>query len=204
MTLTKVDLIDSIYSNHTFSKNRSINLIESLLDIIKSRLESGEDILISGFGKFCVKKKGDRRGRNPATGNELILGARRVVIFKYSKVLKDKINKERRRHPRISKQLPFNFKTQDFEIFSKTINLCCNGVYCTVNKSIPLMTNLKVALALPHGNKSEELEYVECNGVVVRVERDKPKANKKSVNNIAIYFYDISESEKARINHFLS
>jgi hypothetical protein len=120
------------------------------------------------------------------------------------KVLKNKINAERRRYPRIPKRLPFKFKTQDFDIFAETINLCCNGVYCTVNNSIPLMTKLKIVLALPYGNKDDELDYLECNGTVVRVEKDKPEANKKSANNIAIYFNDIGESDKAKIKSFLS
>ena len=75
-----------------YSKNKSIELVGSLLEIIKSTLESGEDILISGFGKFCVKDKNERRGRNPQTGEDKMLGARRVVIFKCSGVLRDKIN----------------------------------------------------------------------------------------------------------------
>jgi integration host factor subunit alpha len=63
-----------------------------LLEIIKSTLESGEDVLISGFGKFEVKEKNARRGRNPQTGSDLMLGARRVVIFKCSGVLREKMN----------------------------------------------------------------------------------------------------------------
>jgi integration host factor subunit alpha len=73
-------------------KKESSIIIESLLEIMKKTLESGEDVLISGFGKFCVKEKSDRRGRNPATGNELMLDARRVVIFKCSGKLKEKLN----------------------------------------------------------------------------------------------------------------
>ena len=204
MSLTKSQIIDSIYDQCGFSKNRSTALMETILDTIKKSLVSGEDVLISGFGKFCVKGKGQRRGRNPQTGNDLMLGARRVVIFKCSKVLKDKINRERRRHPRISKRLPFKFKTEDFDIFAETINLCCNGVYCTVNDSVPLMTRLKVVLALPHGRRDDELDYLECNGIVVRVEKDKSEANNKSVNNLAIYFNEIGESEKARLESFLA
>jgi integration host factor subunit alpha len=66
--------------------------MESILKTIKMTLESGEDVLISGFGKFCVKEKKERRGRNPQTGDDLMLGSRRVVIFKCSSLLKDKIN----------------------------------------------------------------------------------------------------------------
>jgi integration host factor subunit alpha len=67
-------------------------LVESVLEIIKNTLENGEDVLISGFGKFCVRDKKKRRGRNPATGKRMMLGARRVVIFKCAGRLRDKVN----------------------------------------------------------------------------------------------------------------
>ena len=92
MTLTKDLIIDSIRKDCDLVKTQSAKLIESLFEITKSTLESGEDILISGFGKFSVKDKSERRGRNPATGNDLMLGARRVVIFRCSPVLKNRIN----------------------------------------------------------------------------------------------------------------
>lgn len=95
MTLTKSNIIDSIYQNTDFNKAESIQAIETTLEIIKSTLESGEDLLISGFGKFEVKDKSQRKGRNPATGNDLILGARRVVTFKCSGVLRENLNKKR-------------------------------------------------------------------------------------------------------------
>ncbi|RLC31880.1 MAG: integration host factor subunit alpha [Deltaproteobacteria bacterium] len=92
MTLTKADLIDAINTNHDLSRQKCAQLVESLLEIIKQTLENGEDILISGFGKLCVKNKKRRRGRNPATGDDLMLDPRKVVIFKCSGVLRDKIN----------------------------------------------------------------------------------------------------------------
>ena len=93
MSLTKADLINSIYNQCGFSQNTSNTLVESLIEIIKSTLESGEDVLISGFGKFCVKEKGKRKGgRNPKTGESAIINARRVVTFQCSGVLRDKIN----------------------------------------------------------------------------------------------------------------
>jgi len=92
MTLTKSDIINSIYNQCGFSKPKSIKVIEAMLEIIKSCLESGESILISGFGKFEVRDKHNRRGRNPQTGDDLMLDARRVVTFKCSGVLKDKLN----------------------------------------------------------------------------------------------------------------
>ncbi len=92
MTLKKEGLIDSIYNQVGLPKKKSSKLVESLLEIIKKTLESGEDILITGFGNFSVKEKGERRGRNPQTREDLMLDARRVVTFKCSGVLRDKIN----------------------------------------------------------------------------------------------------------------
>jgi len=92
MTLTKSVTVENIYNQCGLSKNASTRAVESLLEIIKSTLESGEDVLISGFGKFEVKEKNARRGRNPQTGSDLMLGARRVVLFKCSGVLREKMN----------------------------------------------------------------------------------------------------------------
>lgn len=92
MALTKEKIISSIYDQVGLSKNQSQNVVEKLLEIIKQNLEKGEDILVSGFGKFVVKEKSARRGRNPQTAEELQLRARRVVVFKTSGVLRDKIN----------------------------------------------------------------------------------------------------------------
>jgi len=92
MALTKADIIDSIYNQCGFSKSKSTELAEAILETMKMNLESDEDILISSFGKLSVNEKNERRGRNPATGNDLALGARRVVTFKCSPVLKEKIN----------------------------------------------------------------------------------------------------------------
>ena len=94
MPLTKERIIDTICNSSDLSKMESRQAVESLLEIMKKTLESGEDVLISSFGKFCVKEKNERRGRNPATGNDLMLGARRVVTFKCSGLLRDKINGE--------------------------------------------------------------------------------------------------------------
>ena len=94
MALTKADIIDSIYNQCGFSKSKSTELVEAVLETIKKSLESGEDILISGFGKLCVNEKNERRGRNPQTGGDMILDARRIVTFRCSGVLKDKINEK--------------------------------------------------------------------------------------------------------------
>ena len=68
MTLTKADIIKDIHKNCGFTKTKSADLTESILEIVKQSLESGKEVLISGFGKFCLKEKRERRGRNPATG----------------------------------------------------------------------------------------------------------------------------------------
>jgi integration host factor subunit alpha len=92
MTLTKAQIVDLIHEELPFPKNKSTEVVEGLIEIIKRTLAEGEDVLISGFGKFCVKDKRERRGRNPATGNDLILEKRKVVTFKCSGKLRDKIN----------------------------------------------------------------------------------------------------------------
>ena len=92
MSLTKIDIINSISEQIGYPKNHSSEIVETLLEIIKKTLESGKDVMVSNFGKFCVKKKKERRGRNPATGEEVMLRPRRVVTFKWSGKLKDKIN----------------------------------------------------------------------------------------------------------------
>ena len=94
MTLTKAKIVDSVHSELGFPKNRSAELIEILLEQIKATLGKGEDVLISGFGKFCVKSKKERRGRNPATGNDMMLAERRVVTFRCSHLLREKINNQ--------------------------------------------------------------------------------------------------------------
>ncbi len=92
MTLTKEALIQKICCATELRKCDAAKTVESLLEIVKRALVSGEDVLISGFGKFCVKEKGKRRRRNPETGEDLMLAERRVVTFKCSTVLKGKLN----------------------------------------------------------------------------------------------------------------
>ena len=93
MSLTKEKLINDVYNQVGFSKTQSRIAVERLFEIIKQTLEKGENLLISGFGKFVVKEKAARRGRNPQTTEDLRLRERRVVVFKTSGVLRDKINK---------------------------------------------------------------------------------------------------------------
>ncbi|MBN1850719.1 MAG: integration host factor subunit alpha [Deltaproteobacteria bacterium] len=91
MALTKSELIENLAKIES-TRKKAGEILETLLEIIKKKLENGEDVLISGFGKFSVREKRKRRGRNPATGNDLILSERRVVTFNCSPVLRDKIN----------------------------------------------------------------------------------------------------------------
>jgi integration host factor subunit alpha len=93
VTTTKSDLINAVAEENGFPQNKSTEIIETLIDLIKTKLAAGEDVLISGFGKFCVKKKRERRGRNPTTGENMMLEARRVVTFKCSGQLRDKMDK---------------------------------------------------------------------------------------------------------------
>jgi integration host factor subunit alpha len=93
MAVTKDDIVARIHEVG-FTKKQSVDLVETLIEIIKRSLEKGEDVLVSGFGKFCVKNKKERRGRNPATGDDLTLRGRRVITFKCSGKLRNKINSE--------------------------------------------------------------------------------------------------------------
>ena len=90
--MIKEDLIRTLTGRNGLSKPQAISAVESLLEIMKDTLAAGEDVLISGFGKFSVKDKGERQGRNPATGGSMILDARRVIKFRCSPSLAHKIN----------------------------------------------------------------------------------------------------------------
>lgn len=94
MTLTKAQIVESVQNQIGFPKDKSPEIVETLLGIIKNTLASGEDVLISGFGKFCIKEKNERKGRNPATGEDMMLGPRKVLTFKCSGRLRDRINKK--------------------------------------------------------------------------------------------------------------
>ena len=92
MALTKAQIVKSIQNQTGFPKNRSLEIVENLLEIIKTTLASGEDVLISSFGKFCVNQKKERKGRNPATGEAMMLAPRKVASFKCSGILRSRIN----------------------------------------------------------------------------------------------------------------
>jgi integration host factor subunit alpha len=92
MALTKADIIESVHQQLGFPKKKSEEVVEQLIETIKSTLASGEDVLVSGFGKFCVIEKKERRGRNPATGDSMMLRPRRVVTFKCSGKLRKRVS----------------------------------------------------------------------------------------------------------------
>ena len=92
MTLTKIQIVESVRNQTGFPRNRSLEIVETLLEILKRTLASGEDVLVSGFGKFCVREKKERKGRNPSTGDDMMLAPRKVVTFKCSGKLRDRIN----------------------------------------------------------------------------------------------------------------
>ena len=90
--MTKIDIIQNVYEKLGFSKKESADIVESVFDIIKESLALGERVKISGFGNFMVKEKRARRGRNPQTGQEISITARRVLTFKSSQVLRKSLN----------------------------------------------------------------------------------------------------------------
>lgn len=92
--MTKADLVESIYEKIGFSKKESSDIVEMIFDTIKGTLEKGEKIKISGFGNFVVRDKRPRMGRNPQTGQEIMISARRVLTFRPSQVLKQALNRE--------------------------------------------------------------------------------------------------------------
>jgi integration host factor subunit alpha len=93
MTVTKAHIVESLFAKNIFTKTESAQIIETLFEIVKSTLEQGEDVLLSGFGKFSVKDKNQRRGRNPQTGDPILLAPRKVVTFKCSGVLRERVNR---------------------------------------------------------------------------------------------------------------
>lgn len=92
MALTKTDIVELIAEKNDFKPTEAKDVLEELIEIIKSTLASGEDLMISGFGKFQVNEKKPRKGRNPATGESMVLDRRRIVTFKCAGKLKDRIN----------------------------------------------------------------------------------------------------------------
>ncbi|NIS61192.1 MAG: integration host factor subunit alpha [Proteobacteria bacterium] len=91
--MTKVDIVSSVYEKVGFSKKEAVRVVETIFDIMKDTLERGEKIKISGFGNFVVRKKRTRRGRNPQTGDDIEITARKILTFKPSQVLKNDLNR---------------------------------------------------------------------------------------------------------------
>ena len=91
-TLTKARIVEAVVETNGYTQQKAFETVEIMLELIKRSLENGEDVLISGFGKFCVKKKAERRGRNPATGEDMTLAPRKRVTFRSSRKLRDRIN----------------------------------------------------------------------------------------------------------------
>jgi len=94
VTLTKADIVDELAFKNLRRKDEAKEIAETLIEIIKGALASGEDVMISGFGKFAVKSKNGRRGRNPATGEPMVLRPRRIVTFYCADKLKRRVNGE--------------------------------------------------------------------------------------------------------------
>ncbi len=90
--MTKADIVETIYEKVGLSKRESVQMVDMIFAIIKDKLENGESVKLSGFGSFTVRDKKSRRGRNPQTGEEITISARRVLSFKPSNVLRMRIN----------------------------------------------------------------------------------------------------------------
>jgi len=99
LTITKAHIVENLFAKNLFTKGESAQIIETLFELVKQSLQDGDDVLISGFGKFCVRAKHQRRGRNPQTGEPVMLSPRKVVTFKCSGILREKINREEERPP---------------------------------------------------------------------------------------------------------
>jgi integration host factor subunit alpha len=94
MTVTKAHIVENLFAKNLFTKGESAQIIETLFELMKQSLERGDDVLISGFGKFCVRQKHQRTGRNPQTGESMALPPRSVVTFKCSGILREKVNRD--------------------------------------------------------------------------------------------------------------
>lgn len=99
MTMTKGDIVERVHSKAGFSKKDASDVVESVFEIMKQRLERGDKVKISGFGNFIVNEKRPRKGRNPQTGGDIVISGRRVLTFKASQVLKRDMNRRRGGQP---------------------------------------------------------------------------------------------------------
>ncbi len=135
MALTKYGIIKQVYNELRLPKNQSVEIVESLLEIIKATLASGDDLLVSGFGKFCVRDKKQRKGRNLVTGENVTLPARRVVTFRCSGKLRDKVNvamntgSERRRYPRHAAAFTVKYTVNSVTYRDLVRDVSSGGIY---------------------------------------------------------------------------
>ncbi|MFH1577591.1 MAG: PilZ domain-containing protein [Candidatus Omnitrophota bacterium] len=115
--------------------------------------------------------------------------------------MNSKDSQERRRYPRIARQIPLRIKHEDYDFVSQTRDISCLGAYCTVNKHIPVFSIISIILLLPlQKNRKNTCASVRCKGVVVRIEKD-PKAHNQY--NIAIYFNNLRQSDKAKLSQYV-
>jgi integration host factor subunit alpha len=135
MALTKQSIIKQVYNELGFPKNQSVKIVESLLEIIKAALASGDELLVSGFGKFCVLDKKKRKGRNLITGENVTLPARRVVTFRCSGKLREKVNlatkteSDRRRSPRHAAAFAVKYTVNSVTYRDLVRNVSSGGIY---------------------------------------------------------------------------
>jgi len=90
--LTKARIVQAVVETNGYTQRKATETVETILELIKGPLESGDDVLISGFGKFCVQKKAQRKGRNPSTGKDMMMAPRKRIVFRCSGKLREKIN----------------------------------------------------------------------------------------------------------------
>ncbi|WP_372680074.1 HU family DNA-binding protein [Desulfosarcina sp.] len=135
MALTKQRIIKQVHNELGFPKNQSVEIVESLLEIIKAALGSGDDLLVSGFGKFCIRDKKERKGRNLITGEHIVLPARRVVTFRCSGKLREKMNfpmkprSDRRRYPRNAAAFAVKYTVDSVTYRDLVRNVSVGGIY---------------------------------------------------------------------------
>ena len=135
MALNKQSIIKQVYHELGFPKNQSGEVVESLLEIIKATLASGDDLLVSGFGKFCVLDKKERKGRNLVTGEDVTLPARRVVTFRCSGKLREKMNvamktgSDRRRYPRLAAAFAVKYTVNSVTYRDLVRDVSAGGIY---------------------------------------------------------------------------
>ena len=93
--LTKARIVEAVVGTNGYTQQKAFETVEIMIELIKSTLETGEDVMISNFGKFCVKKKAERKGRNPSTGKDMMLAPRKVVTFLSSRKLREKVSEQK-------------------------------------------------------------------------------------------------------------